>query len=428
MKKYNTYVVVGTQFGDEGKGKIIDVLAPKSDYVVRFQGGNNAGHTVVAGDKKFILHLLPSGIITSKGKCIIGSGVVVDPKVLLEEIDELKSQGIETNNLLIDAKAHIIMPYHIEFDRLKELELGKNKIGTTLRGIGPCYEDKISRNGIRFADLIDPIVLREKLKWNIENKNKILKVNKLKELSFNEIYSEYLEIANKLKNKLCDCVIELNESIEKGKTILFEGAQALMLDIDYGTYPFVTSSSPTAGGVCVGAGISPKKINRIIGVMKAYLTRVGSGPFPTELKNEIGELIRTKGHEFGATTKRPRKCGWLDLVMAKYACLINGLTDIALTKIDVLTGIDKIKVAVGYKINNKIHSIFPSSFKNDSKVEVIYKEFEGWKEDISHIKKYEDLPKNCKTYIEYIEKELNTKIKMISVGPDRNQNIFRGEI
>lgn len=427
MKKFNTYVVVGTQFGDEGKGKIIDVLSPSADYVVRYQGGNNAGHTVVVGEEKFILHLLPSGIINSKGKCIIGSGVVVDPIVLLQEISELEKRGLKVYNLYIDLRAHIIMPYHIAIDKAKEEALGKNKIGTTLRGIGPCYNDKISRNGIRMGDLLDEQRFYDKLKWNLKEKNDLLEKYGKKIFDFEKMYNEYMEIAKKLAPRLIDAVSELNFAILEGKKVLFEGAQALMLDIDFGTYPYVTSSSPTAGGVCVGTGVAPNKLDRIIGVMKAYSTRVGEGPYPTELDNELGEEIRQKGYEFGATTGRPRKCGWLDLVMGKYSVLIDGLTDIVLTKIDVLTGIDKIKVAVAYELDGKIYETYPGNLKKSYKLNIIYKELDGWKEDISQIKNYDNLPKNCKKYIEFIENHLGVRVSMISVGPERTQNIFKAE-
>ncbi len=425
MDKLNTYVVVGTQFGDEGKGKIIDVLSPEADYVVRFQGGNNAGHTVVVGEEKFILHLLPSGIINSKGKCIIGSGVVIDPKVLLHEISELEKRGFSVNNLFLDERAHIIMPYHIAVDRAKEEALGKNKIGTTLRGIGPCYNDKISRNGIRVGDLLDKDTFKEKLAWNLKEKNSMLKAYNKEVFDFDSMYNEYLELADKLKDKIIDAVLEVNEAIESGKKVLFEGAQALMLDIDHGSYPYVTSSSPSSGGVCAGAGVAPNKLNRIFGVMKAYATRVGEGPFPTELNDEVGEKLRQVGHEFGATTGRPRKCGWLDLVMGKYAVMIDGLTDIVLTKIDVLTGLNKIKVAVGYEINGKTYKSYPVSLKKSTDVKIIYKEFDSWKEDITKIKNYEDLPQNCKKYIEFLEEYLGVSISVVSVGPERTQNIYR---
>ena len=384
----STYVIVGTQWGDEGKGKIIDVLSPKADYIVRYQGGNNAGHTVVVNDDKFILHLLPSGIINSKGKCVIGAGVVVDIDVLLEEIAVLEKRGMKLDNLFIDERAHIIMPYHIEIDKAKEEAMGENKIGTTQRGIGPCYIDKIARNGIRIGDLLEPERFRDKLTWNVLEKNDMLVRYGKPTFDLEELYNKFMELADKIKFRIIDGVVEINEAIEEKKLVLFEGAQALMLDIDYGTYPYVTSSSPTAGGVTTGVGVSPRKIERILGVMKAYVTRVGEGPFPTEQDNEIGEKLRAIGHEYGATTGRPRRCGWLDLVIGRYAVLINGLTDIVLTKI-------------------------------------VYEELDGWMEDITQIKNYEELPENCKKYIEYIENKLNCNVSMVSVGPERSQNIYR---
>lgn len=425
--QYNTYVVVGTQFGDEGKGKIIDVLSETSDYIVRFQGGNNAGHTVVVNDEKFILHLLPSGIINSKGKCIIGSGLVVDLKVLLEEIEELEKRGKILDKLYIDERAHIIFPYHIAIDKAKEEALGANKIGTTQRGIGPCYNDKISRNGIRIGDLLDVERFSDKLKWNIQEKNDILKRYGKETFDYEKMFNEYMEIAKKVKHRIIDAVSEVNNAILEGKKVMFEGAQALMLDIDYGTYPYVTSSSPTSGGVCVGSGVSPNKINRILGVMKAYTTRVGEGAFPTELDNELGEKIRQIGHEYGATTGRPRRCGWLDLVMGKYAVLIDGLTDVVLTKIDVLTGLETIKVAVKYEIDGKLYETYPGNLRKSKEMKVIYEELPGWTEDISKIKEYDKLPQNCKNYINFIENKLGVKVSLVSVGPERSQNIYRSE-
>ena len=424
----NTFVIVGTQWGDEGKGKIIDVLSPKADYVVRFQGGNNAGHTVVVNDEKFILHLLPSGIINSAGKCIIGAGVVVDIEVLLQEIDELEKRGKKLDNLFIDERAHVIMPYHIEIDKAKEEAMGKNKIGTTQRGIGPCYIDKIARNGIRIGDLLEPERFRDKLTWNVNEKNDMLVRYGKGTFNLEELYDKFMKLAEKIKFRIIDAVVEINEGIEAGKVVLFEGAQALMLDIDYGTYPYVTSSSPTSGGVTVGTGVAPTKISRVLGVMKAYTTRVGEGPFPTELENEDGETLRKVGHEFGATTGRPRRCGWLDLVIGKYAVLIDGLTDIVLTKLDVLTGFEKIKVAFGYEIDGKVCYSYPANLRKSKDLKIIYDELDGWQEDIAQIKNYEDLPENCKKYIEYIEKKLKCRVSMISVGPERTQNIYRYDL
>lgn len=427
MNKFNTYVVVGTQWGDEGKGKIIDVLSPSADYIVRYQGGNNAGHTVVVGKDKFILHLLPSGIINSKGKCIIGPGVVVDIEVLLSEIEKLESRGLNLDNLFIDERAHIIMPYHIQIDKAREEELGENKIGTTQRGIGPCYNDKISRNGIRMGDLLDFDRFNDKLIWNLKEKNDMLKKYGKEEFKYDELLDKFKFLSNKIKHRIIDSVYEVNEAIISGKKVMFEGAQALMLDIDYGTYPYVTTSSPTAGGVCVGAGVSPNKINRVLGVMKAYTTRVGEGPFPTELNDEIGENLRKIGHEYGATTGRPRRCGWLDLVVGKYGILINGLTDIILTKIDVLTGLKTIKLATSYIIDGIEYKSYPGNLRKSQKIEIVYKELPGWDEDITHIRNFDDLPINCQNYVKFIEEFLGAKISMISVGPSREQNIYRGD-
>ena len=426
--KNNTFVIVGTQWGDEAKPKIIDVLSPKADYVVRFQGGNNAGHTVVVNDEKFILHLLPSGIINSAGKCIIGAGVVVDIEVLLQEIDKLEKRGKKLDNLFIDERAHVIMPYHIEIDKAKEEAMGKNKIGTTQRGIGPCYIDKIARNGIRIGDLLEPERFRDKLTWNVNEKNDMLVRYGKGTFNLEELYEKFMKLTEKIKFRIIDAVVEINEGIEEGKVVLFEGAQALMLDIDYGTYPYVTSSSPTSGGVTVGTGVAPTKISRVLGVMKAYTTRVGEGPFPTELENEDGETLRKVGHEFGATTGRPRRCGWLDLVIGRYAVLIDGLTDIVLTKLDVLTGFEKIKVAVGYEIDGKVCHSYPGNLRKSKDLKIIYDELDGWKEDITEIKHYEDLPENCKKYVEYIENKLKCNVSMISVGPERSQNIYRYDL
>ena len=424
----NTYVVVGTQWGDEGKGKIIDVLAPKADYIVRFQGGNNAGHTVVVNDEKFILQLLPSGIINSKGKCIIGPGVVVDIEVLLKEINELEKRGKNLDNLFIDERAHLIMPYHIEIDKAREEARGENKIGTTQRGIGPCYIDKIARNGIRTGDLLEMDRFKDKLMWNIKDKNDMLQRYGKETFELETLYNKYVELAEKIKHRIIDAVSEVNEAVDNNKTVLFEGAQALMLDIDYGTYPYVTSSSPTAGGAAVGAGVSPRKIERVLGVMKAYTTRVGEGPFPTEEDNETGEILRKTGGEYGSNTGRPRRCGWLDLVIGKYAVMINGLTDIVLTKLDVLDGFDKVKIAVAYEIDGKRYVNYPPNLRKSKEVKVIYEEFDGWKEDISKIKDYNELPENCKKYIKFIEEFLGCSVSMVSVGPERTQNIYLKEL
>lgn len=423
------YVVVGTQWGDEGKGKIIDVLGHKADYVVRFQGGNNAGHTVVVDGEKFILHLLPSGMLHGNGKCIIGPGVVVDPAVLLKELKTLDDKGAKTDHLFISDRAHLIMPYHVELDKLQEEASGDKKIGTTKRGIGPCYSDKISRKGIRVVDMLDIELFAEKLKGNLEEKNILFtKIYNAPEMDYEKMLEESKAHIELLKHRIIDSTPIINQALDEDKFVLFEGAQAMMLDIDHGTYPYVTSSSPTAGGVTVGAGVSPRKINRIIGVMKAYTTRVGEGPFVTELENETGEWLRKTGFEFGATTGRPRRCGWLDLVVGKYATMINGLTDIVITKIDVLSGLDTIKICTGYEIDGKVYTTSPASTESLSRAIPIYEELAGWKEDITQMKNYDELPENCKKYIKRMEEILECQITMVSVGPDRTQNIFLKEI
>ncbi|MBV2165044.1 MAG: adenylosuccinate synthase, partial [Kaistella sp.] len=390
----STYVVVGLQYGDEGKGKITDVLSAKSDYVVRFQGGDNAGHTVYAGEEKFVLHLLPSGVLQCKGKCIIANGVVVNPKAFLKEIGQIEEKGMKTDHVFISRRAHVIMPYHILLDTYREEEAGGTHIGTTKKGIGPCYEDKIARIGIRMVDLLNPEVLEEKIRKNLKIKNSLFeKYFEKPTLEFDEIYKEFLELGEKLKDRIVDTEVELNQAIHDGKNILFEGAQAAMLDIDFGTYPYVTSSSPTTGGVCSGAGVPPTSLQNLIGVAKAYTTRVGEGPFPTELDNELGENIRQIGFEFGATTGRPRRTGWLDLVSLKHATMINGINNLVITKLDVLSGIPTIKIATKYKTEDgKIIDYFTSSTTKLYKYEPIYEELEGWTEDITKVRSYDELP------------------------------------
>lgn len=426
----STYVVVGLQYGDEGKGKITDVLSAKSDYVVRFQGGDNAGHTVYAGEEKFVLHLLPSGVLQCKGKCIIANGVVVNPKAFLKEIGQIEEKGMKTDHVFISRRAHVIMPYHILLDTYREEEAGGTHIGTTKKGIGPCYEDKIARVGIRMVDLLNPEVLEEKIRKNLKIKNSLFeKYFEKPTLEFDEIYKEFLELGEKLKDRIVDTEVELNQAIHDGKNILFEGAQAAMLDIDFGTYPYVTSSSPTTGGVCTGAGVPPTSLQNLIGVAKAYTTRVGEGPFPTELNNELGEKIRQIGFEFGATTGRPRRTGWLDLVSLKHATMINGINNLVITKLDVLSGIPTIKIATKYKTEDgKIIDYFTSSTTKLYKYEPIYEELEGWTEDITKVRSYDELPENAKKYIEFIENYLGINVYLVSVGPERSQNIIRKEL
>ena len=426
----STYGVVGLQYGDEGKGKITDVLSAKSDYVVRFQGGDNAGHTVYAGEEKFVLHLLPSGVLQCKGKCIIANGVVVNPKAFLKEIGQIEEKGMKTDHVFISRRAHVIMPYHILLDTYREEEAGGTHIGTTKKGIGPCYEDKIARIGIRMVDLLNPEVLEEKIRKNLKIKNSLFeKYFEKPTLEFDEIYKEFLELGEKLKDRIVDTEVELNQAIHDGKNILFEGAQAAMLDIDFGTYPYVTSSSPTTGGVCTGAGVPPTSLQNLIGVAKAYTTRVGEGPFPTELNNELGEKIRQIGFEFGATTGRPRRTGWLDLVSLKHATMINGINNLVITKLDVLSGIPTIKIATKYKTEDgKIIDYFTSSTTKLYKYEPIYEELEGWTEDITKVRSYDELPQNAKKYIEFIENYLGINVYLVSVGPERSQNIIRKEL
>ena len=426
----STYVVVGLQYGDEGKGKITDVLSAKSDYVVRFQGGDNAGHTVYVGDEKFVLHLLPSGVLQCKGKCVIANGVVVNPKAFIHEIEEIEKRGLKTDHIFISRRAHVIMPYHILLDTYREEEEGGTQIGTTKKGIGPCYEDKIARVGIRMIDLLNPEILREKIEKNLKVKNALFeKYYGKPALNIDEVYHEFLEIGQQLKNRIVDTELELNEAIKEGKNILFEGAQALMLDIDFGTYPFVTSSSPSTGGVCTGAGIPPTSLQNLIGVAKAYCTRVGNGPFPSELNDELGEKIRQVGHEFGATTGRPRRTGWLDLVSLKHACMINGINNLVITKLDVLTGIKNLKIVTKYKTeDNKIIDYFTSSTTKLYDYEPIYEILEGWNEDITKARSYEELPENAKKYIEFIENYLGINVYLVSVGPERSQNIIRKDL
>ncbi len=419
-----TRVVVGTQWGDEGKGKYIDMLAKDSDLVVRFSGGNNAGHTIVANGVKYALHLIPSGILNEGKTCIIGNGVVVDPAVLLKEIKELNEKGISTSRLLVSDRAHVIMPYHRLLDELQEKFRGNNSIGTTKRGIGPCYSDKTERSGIRMCDLIDEEVFIGKVKENLKVKNLIIeKVYGGQKLDEEQVISEYLEYGRKLKEYVSDVNSIIFEAIEQDKNILFEGAQATFLDLDFGTYPFVTSSNPVAGGVCTGAGVGPVFINDVYGVLKAYTSRVGAGPFPTEQDNEIGDKIRELGWEYGTTTGRPRRCGWLDLVMIKYAARVNGLTALAINHVDTIGKLPKIKLCVAYKKNGQQTRNFPSSLKELAQCEPVYEEFDGWDEDISNVKSFDNLPDNAKKYLRRIEEVVGVKIKLIGVGKEREQTI-----
>lgn len=424
-----SYVVVGSQWGDEGKGKIVDVLGEKADMVVRFQGGNNAGHTVVVNGKKTVLHLLPSGALHPNAKCIIGPGVVIDPFVFLQEIDALESQGFDSSHILISDCAHLIMPYHIKLDMLQEERLANNKIGTTKRGIGPCYADKYTRIGLRVGDLIDFETFKKRLASTLAIKNEqITKLYREEPFDYDKLVEQFKEIREKLYDRIIDSVTVVNEALDSDQHVLFEGAQAAMLDINYGTYPYVTSSSPTSAGVCEGAGVSPHKLDKIIGVVKAYSTRVGEGPFITELNDENGEKLRKIGNEYGATTGRPRRCGWLDLCVVKQAAVINGLTDLVITKIDVLDSFEKIPVCIAYEINGKRTTAIPSSLEEYAKAKPIYEMMDGWCEDITSIRCYDDLPENCKKFLAKIEEFTKTKISLVSVGPDRENNIVIHEI
>ena len=418
-------IIVGTQWGDEGKGKIVDYLADKCEYVVRSQGGSNAGHTVVVDNVKYKLRLLPSGILHKDKVCVIGNGVVIEPKVFLSEIDELIAKKVNISNLKISNRAHVLMPYHKILDALQEEDLGENKIGTTKNGIGPCYIDKASRLGIRICDLMDKDEFARKLKFNVELKNKLLKkLYNHEEINYEELLEEYLGYAERLKPYVADTAQILNDAIKSKKNILFEGAQATMLDLDHGTYPFVTSSYPSAAGACSGSGVGPRKIDHVIGVVKAYSTRVGEGPFPSELFDDIGQFIRDKGGEYGTVTGRPRRCGWLDACVLRYASYINGLDSIAITRLDILDELDKIKICVGYKYNNEILTWYPANLNILSKVEPVYEEFEGWKTDTSSIREYDKLPENAKKYLKRLSELVDTEISIVSVGAGRDQTII----
>ena len=420
----NVDVVLGTFYGDEGKGKIIDYLSTKADYTVRCTGGNNAGHTINVNGKKYAFHLIPSGILNKNTKAIIGNGVVIDPKVLIEEINNLEDEGISTSNLYISDKAHIIMPYHIKMDELQE-ELRNNKIGTTKRGSGPAYCDKFERCGIRVMDFISDrfaTIARE----NIERKNEIFKLYGKETLNADKIIAEYIELSKKLKPYVTDTVYMIHKAIEQDKKIICEGAQATLLDIDFGSYPFVTSSNPSIGGICTGSGIGAKYIGNVYGVLKGYSSRVGEGPYITEQANEIGDLIRELGHEYGTTTKRPRRCGWLDAVALKYAVILNGITALAINHVDTIGKMDKIKLCVAYKKGNNIDMKFSCDEEYLQDIEPVYEEFEGNFGDISNIKRREDLPENAKKYLNRIEELVGVPIKFIGTGAGRD-NMIIGE-
>jgi adenylosuccinate synthase len=417
-------VLVGAQWGDEGKGKATDLLGSRVDYCVRYQGGNNAGHTVVIGEKKFALHLLPSGILTPEVTPVIGNGVVIDVAVLFEEIDGLEAQGIDTSRLLISANAHLITPYHVTLDKVTERFLGNSKIGTTGRGIGPSYADKISRLGIRVQDLFDEKILRAKIEGSLLSKNQVLvKVFNRRAVTVDEVVENLMEHAERLRPYVADTSLLLNRALDENKVVLLEGGQGTLLDVDHGTYPFVTSSNPTAGGACAGSGIGPTKITGVVGILKAYTTRVGSGPFPTELLDEDGEKLRTIGGERGVTTGRPRRCGWFDAPIARYATRINGLTDIFLTKLDVLTGWEKIPVCVAYDIDGTRSEELPMTQTEFHHAKPIYEMLPGWSEDISGAKTMDDLPANARSYIKFLEDASGAPISAVGVGQDRDATI-----
>ncbi len=417
-------IIVGAQWGDEGKGKIVDMLSEHADIVARYQGGANAGHTVCIDDKTYVLHLIPSGIFHAHITCVIGNGVVIDPEALMSEIEQLQQAGIDIKGrLLISHNAHLIMPYHKMLDTMREK--GTNKIGTTGRGIGPAYIDKFMRVGIKIVDLLDRDILAKKLKMNIEEKNEIItKVYGETKIDVDAIIAEYQEFDKTIDEYITDTSLFLNAALSSGRRIIAEGAQGALLDVDHGTYPFVTSSNPTSGGACTGLGIAPTSVDSIVGIVKAYSTRVGNGPFPTELLNDTGERLRKVGHEFGATTGRPRRCGWFDAVALRYSAMVNGIQKTCITKLDVLDAFDDIKVCVGYEVGGKQLKTFPSDVRTLEQVQPVYETFAGWKTDISAVKQYSDLPRNTQTYLNGIAELTGTTTWIVSVGPRRDQTFY----
>ena len=417
-------VVMGTQWGDEGKGKIVDYLAQKADTVVRYQGGSNAGHTVTVDDEEYKLRLLPSGILYKGTHCVIANGVVVDPQVMLSEMDAMAERGIDVSGIRLSNRAHVVMPYHCLMDGLGEEAKGAGKIGTTKRGIGPCYMDKMDRIGIRVCDLMDKEEFAKRLRENLAVKNKeLVNIYGQKELSYEEILHEYEGYADRLRPYVVDTIALLDEELRAGRKVLFEGAQASMLDIDYGTYPYVTASHPVSGGIGVGAGVAPKKLDRVFGVVKAYCTRVGEGPFPTEQLNETGDKIRACGHEFGTVTGRPRRCGWLDAYVVRYAGILSGIDYMAVTRLDILDTFAEIKMCTGYKYKGQLLHEMPASLKVLAEVEPVYEVFPGWQEDISGIRSYAELPAAARKYLERMAEVAGIKVGIVSVGPNRNQTI-----
>ncbi len=422
-------IVVGAQWGDEGKGKTTDILGTRVDYVVKPNGGNNAGHTVVVGGEKYELKLLPAGILSPNVTPVIGNGVVVNLEALFDEIDTLEARGADTSHLRISANAHLVAPYHQTIDKVTERFLGKRAIGTTGRGIGPTYSDKAARLGIRVQDIFDESILRQKVEGALRQKNELLiKVYNRREVDIDETVDYFLQYAERLRPMVTDTSLLLNEALDAGDVVVMEGGQATMLDVDHGTYPFVTSSNPTAGGACVGAGIGPTRINRVVGIVKAYTTRVGAGPFPTELFDDMGERLQTTGGEFGVNTGRPRRCGWYDSVIARYAARVNGFTDYVLTKLDVLTGIESIPVCVAYDVDGERFDEMPMSQSDLHHAVPIYQEFPGWTEDISQARTFEDLPVNAQNYVLALEEISGCRMSVIGVGPDREQSIVRHDL
>ncbi|MGW4769231.1 adenylosuccinate synthase [Nocardia sp. NPDC004278] len=423
-------VLIGAQWGDEGKGKATDLLGGRLQWVVRYQGGNNAGHTVVLpnGDK-FALHLIPSGILTPGVTNVIGNGVVVDPGVLLAELAGLEERGVDTSGLLLSADAHLIMPYHVAIDKVTERFLGNKKIGTTGRGIGPCYQDKVARVGVRVADVLDEKILTQKVEAALEFKNQVLvKIYNRRALDPQQVVDEVLEQADSFKHRIADTRLELNLALERGETVLLEGSQGTLLDVDHGTYPYVTSSNPTSGGAAVGAGIGPNKINTVLGILKCYTTRVGSGPFPTELFDNFGEFLAKQGGEVGVTTGRARRCGWFDAVIARYATRVNGITDYFLTKLDVLSSLERVPICVAYEIDGKRVEQMPTTQTEFHHAKPIYEEMPGWWEDISHVQTFEELPANAQAYVLRLEELSGARISCIGVGPGRDQTIVRHDV
>ncbi|WP_139990871.1 adenylosuccinate synthase [Paenibacillus paridis] len=418
----STVVVVGTQWGDEGKGKITDYLAEGADVVARYQGGNNAGHTILIDNKKYKLTMIPSGIFNHNKTCVIGNGMVINPEALIDEINYIHENGFSTDNLKISDRAHVIMPYHLILDGLEEDRKGDNKIGTTRKGIGPCYMDKAARNGIRIADLMDAEEFEARVRAIVVEKNQLIEqVYGGEHLDADAIVRDYLGFAEILRPYVTDTSVVLNDAIDAGQKVLFEGAQGVMLDIDQGTYPYVTSSNPSAGGVCIGSGVGPSKIQQVIGVAKAYTTRVGDGPFPTEQDNEIGQLIRDKGHEYGTVTGRPRRVGWFDTVVVRHARRVSGITGLSLNSLDVLTGLETVKICTGYKLRGEVIETYPASLKMVSECEAVYEEHPGWTEDISNAKTLEDLPVNTRNYLNRVSELTGIPIAIFSVGRNREQ-------